>query len=126
MIAGYISRKSTMRAAKILSIVIGAVIVVIAAALLAAKLMVDPNAYKPRIAAAVKNRVAIEINAHFQIPSEKFIRRAKAAGARFSLPAPFPTTGSPATWCSSCTGPARARSSSPGICSLFPTSSNPG
>jgi hypothetical protein len=37
------------------------------------------------IAAAVKNHVAIEINAHFQIPSEKFIRRAKAAGAMFSI-----------------------------------------
>ncbi len=37
------------------------------------------------IAAAVKNGVAIEINAHFQIPSAKFIRRAKAAGATFSL-----------------------------------------
>jgi histidinol phosphatase-like PHP family hydrolase len=37
------------------------------------------------IAAAVKNGVAIEINAHFQIPSPAFIRRAKAAGARFSI-----------------------------------------
>jgi hypothetical protein len=37
------------------------------------------------IAAAVKNRVAIEINAHFQIPSGKFIRRAKGAGAKFSI-----------------------------------------
>jgi len=37
------------------------------------------------IHAAVKNRVAIEINAHFQIPSAAFIKRAKAAGARFSI-----------------------------------------
>ena len=37
------------------------------------------------IAAAVKNKVAIEINARFQIPSAAFIKRAKAAGARFSI-----------------------------------------
>jgi histidinol phosphatase-like PHP family hydrolase len=37
------------------------------------------------IAAAVKNGVAIEINAHFQIPRAKFLNRAKAAGAKFSL-----------------------------------------
>jgi len=37
------------------------------------------------IEAAVKNHVAIEINARFQIPSAAFIRRAKAAGARFSI-----------------------------------------
>jgi hypothetical protein len=37
------------------------------------------------IAAAVRNGVAIEINAHFQIPSVTFIRRAKAAGAKFSI-----------------------------------------
>ncbi len=37
------------------------------------------------IRAAVKNGVAIEINAHFQIPSARFIKRAKAAGARFSF-----------------------------------------
>lgn len=37
------------------------------------------------ISAAVKNGVAIEINAHFQIPSAAFIKRAKAAGARFSI-----------------------------------------
>lgn len=36
------------------------------------------------IAAAVKNGVAIEINAKFRLPSESFIRRAKAAGATFS------------------------------------------
>ncbi len=37
------------------------------------------------ISAAVRNHVAIEINAHFQIPSRAFIRRAKRAGARFSF-----------------------------------------
>ena len=37
------------------------------------------------IAVAVKNKVAIEINARFQIPSAAFIKRAKAAGARFSI-----------------------------------------
>jgi hypothetical protein len=37
------------------------------------------------IGAAVKNGVAIEINAHFQIPSVKFLKRAKAAGAKFSF-----------------------------------------
>ncbi len=37
------------------------------------------------IAAAVKNNVAIELNAHYQIPSATFIRRAKAAGAKFSI-----------------------------------------
>jgi histidinol phosphatase-like PHP family hydrolase len=37
------------------------------------------------IAAAVNNNVAIEINAHFRIPSTAFIRRAKAAGAKFSI-----------------------------------------
>ena len=36
------------------------------------------------IAAAVKNGVAIEINSRFRLPSESFIRRAKAAGAIFS------------------------------------------
>jgi len=36
------------------------------------------------IAAAVKNGVAIEINSKFRLPSEIFIRRAKAAGATFS------------------------------------------
>src|SRR5271165_2913408 len=61
MITGYISRKSTMRAAKILSIVIGAVIALIAVALLAVKLVVDPNAYKPRIAAAVKHATGREL-----------------------------------------------------------------
>src|SRR5579884_785926 len=37
------------------------------------------------ISAAVKNGVAIEINARYRIPSAAFIRRAKAAGARFSF-----------------------------------------
>jgi hypothetical protein len=37
------------------------------------------------IHAAVKNGVAIEINAHFRIPSATFLQRAKAAGARFSI-----------------------------------------
>ncbi len=37
------------------------------------------------ISVAVKNGVAIEINAHFEIPSPAFIRRAKAAGAKFSI-----------------------------------------
>jgi hypothetical protein len=37
------------------------------------------------IHAAVANKVAIEINAHFKIPSATFIKRAKAAGARFSI-----------------------------------------
>jgi hypothetical protein len=37
------------------------------------------------IAAAVKNRIAIEINSNLRLPSAKFLRRAKAAGAKFSL-----------------------------------------
>lgn len=37
------------------------------------------------IAAVRKGGIAIEINAHFQIPSPAFIRRAKAAGAKFSI-----------------------------------------
>jgi hypothetical protein len=37
------------------------------------------------IEAAVKNGVAIEINARYKLPSETFIRRAKAAGARFAF-----------------------------------------
>jgi hypothetical protein len=36
------------------------------------------------INAAFKNGVAIEINARFRIPSAKFIKRAKAAGVKFS------------------------------------------
>jgi hypothetical protein len=37
------------------------------------------------IKAAVKNDVAIEINARYQIPSVKFIRLAKSAGAKFAF-----------------------------------------
>lgn len=37
------------------------------------------------IRAAVDHNIAIEINAHFQIPSQDFIRRAKAAGAKFTF-----------------------------------------
>ncbi|MCG8306001.1 MAG: hypothetical protein MI975_01330 [Cytophagales bacterium] len=37
------------------------------------------------IGAAVANDVAIEINARYKIPSAKFIKRAKAAGAKFSM-----------------------------------------
>lgn len=37
------------------------------------------------IAAAVKNDVAIEINARFRLPSEAFLKRAKRAGAKFSF-----------------------------------------
>ena len=37
------------------------------------------------IKAAVANNIAIEINARYKIPSATFIKRAKAAGARFSM-----------------------------------------
>ncbi len=37
------------------------------------------------IAAAVSHGVAIEINARFKLPSERFIRLAKAAGAKFTI-----------------------------------------
>ena len=37
------------------------------------------------IQAAVKNHVAIEINARYKIPSAAFIKRAKAAGTKFSF-----------------------------------------
>jgi hypothetical protein len=37
------------------------------------------------IAAAVKHSVAIEINARYKLPSERFIRLAKAAGAKFTI-----------------------------------------
>jgi histidinol phosphatase-like PHP family hydrolase len=37
------------------------------------------------IDAAVKQRVAIEINARYRIPSERFLRLAKAKGARFTF-----------------------------------------
>src|ERR1700730_4553235 len=61
MITGYISRKLTMRTAKTLSIALGAVIALIALALLAVRLFVDPNDYKPRVAAAVKNATGREL-----------------------------------------------------------------
>jgi hypothetical protein len=37
------------------------------------------------IEAAVANGVAVEINSRFRLPSERFVRRAKAAGAKFSF-----------------------------------------
>jgi hypothetical protein len=37
------------------------------------------------IAAAVKNGIAIEINSRYKLPSATFIKRAKAAGAKFTL-----------------------------------------
>ncbi len=37
------------------------------------------------IEAAVKNGVAIELNTRFRVPSEKFVRLAKKAGARFTF-----------------------------------------
>jgi hypothetical protein len=37
------------------------------------------------IAAALQNDIAIEINARYKIPSATFIKRAKAAGAKFSF-----------------------------------------
>ncbi|ACB73444.1 DUF1080 domain-containing protein [Opitutus terrae] len=37
------------------------------------------------IEAAVKHGVAIEINARYRLPSEKFLRLAKAAGAKFTI-----------------------------------------
>lgn len=37
------------------------------------------------IAAAVKHHVAIEINARYKIPSERFVRLARAAGAKFTI-----------------------------------------
>lgn len=37
------------------------------------------------IAAVVKNGVAMEINARYRLPSERFIRKAKAAGATFAF-----------------------------------------
>lgn len=37
------------------------------------------------IDAAVANHVAIELNSHFRVPSAAFVRRAKAAGAKFSF-----------------------------------------
>jgi histidinol phosphatase-like PHP family hydrolase len=37
------------------------------------------------IAAAVKKGIAIEINSRYKLPSATFIKRAKAAGAKFTL-----------------------------------------
>jgi histidinol phosphatase-like PHP family hydrolase len=37
------------------------------------------------IEAAVNNNIAIEINARYKIPSATFIKRAKAAGVKFSM-----------------------------------------
>jgi hypothetical protein len=37
------------------------------------------------IDAAVKHGVAIELNARYKLPSERFIRQAKAAGAKFTI-----------------------------------------
>jgi len=37
------------------------------------------------INAAIANNIAIEINARYKIPSETFIKRAKAAGSKFSM-----------------------------------------
>lgn len=37
------------------------------------------------IAAAVKNEIAIEINSRYEIPSARFIKRAKKAGVKFTL-----------------------------------------
>src|ERR1700676_4079982 len=61
MIMVDISRKSPMRTAKNLSIALGAVIALIPLALLGVRLFVDPNDYKPRIAAAVKNATGREL-----------------------------------------------------------------
>src|SRR5882762_10373702 len=61
MITGCISRKSPMRTAKILTIVVAAVIACFVLALLAVRLFVDPNDYKPRIEAAVKNATSREL-----------------------------------------------------------------
>ncbi|MEA3109435.1 MAG: AsmA protein [Gammaproteobacteria bacterium] len=50
-----------MRTGKILTIVVGALIAFIAVLLLAVRLLVDPNDYKPRIAAAVKDATGREL-----------------------------------------------------------------
>ena len=44
-----------------------------------------PERMQRVIKAAVQNNAAIEINSHFRIPSVTFIRKAKAAGAKFSF-----------------------------------------
>ena len=37
------------------------------------------------IAASVKNNIAVEINSRYKIPSAKFIKKAKAAGVKFTM-----------------------------------------
>jgi hypothetical protein len=44
-----------------------------------------PARVKRVIDAAVANHVAIELNTHFQIPRADFVRKAKAAGAKFTF-----------------------------------------
>jgi len=66
-----------------------------------------PERMKRVIDAAVKNNVAIEINAHFQIPSAKFIRHAKAAGAKISFGSTNMSKGSVRSN-SACEGPRSA------------------
>ena len=44
-----------------------------------------PERMQRVIAAAAKNRIAVEINARLRIPSAAFIKRAKRAGVKFSL-----------------------------------------
>jgi hypothetical protein len=44
-----------------------------------------PERMQAVIDAAARNRIAIEINAHYQLPSRSFIERAKAAGVRFTF-----------------------------------------
>ena len=44
-----------------------------------------PERMQKVIDAAVRNKVAIEISARFKIPSAAFIKRAKAAGVKFTL-----------------------------------------
>ncbi|HWR51610.1 MAG TPA: hypothetical protein VN428_10915 [Bryobacteraceae bacterium] len=44
-----------------------------------------PERMRRVITAAVKNRIAIELNTRFRIPSASFVRMAKDAGARFTF-----------------------------------------
>lgn len=44
-----------------------------------------PERMRRVVDAAVRNRVAIEINDRFQLPSVAFVKRAKAAGAKFTF-----------------------------------------
>src|SRR6266700_7967849 len=91
MIRGSISRKSAMRTAKYLSIAVGAVIALIALALLAVRLFVDPNDYKPRIAAAVKNATGRELKLDGAIKLSVFPWIAMELGpASLGNPAGFP------------------------------------